>query len=59
MELEGFGDPTGFFDFVHAPFKWDNVEGTDFLDTQYYRSVPLWIRLFDGLTLWTTGTGNP
>jgi hypothetical protein len=40
MELEGFGDPPGFFDIVHAPFTRVNVEGTDLLDTEYYRSVP-------------------
>ena len=34
MELQGFGDPTGFFDIVHAPFSKDNVEGTVFLDTE-------------------------
>src|SRR5215207_2555953 len=41
MELEGLGDPAGFFDFVHAPFKWDNVRETDFLDTEYYRQFPM------------------
>ena len=40
MELEGFCDPAGFFDIVHAPFTRVNVEGTDFLDTEYYRDVP-------------------
>ena len=34
MKLEGFGDPSGFFDFVHAPFIRDNVEETDFLDAE-------------------------
>jgi hypothetical protein len=49
MQLEGFGDPAGFFDFVHAPFSRDNVEGTVFLDEEYYRPMDVFLRWLDSL----------
>jgi hypothetical protein len=49
MAFEGFGDPAGFFDIVHAPFGNDNVGGTVFLDAEYYRSMDPFLRWLDAL----------
>ena len=56
MELEGFGDPAGFFDFVHAPFSTDNVGEAVFLDGD---TIGPWTCFCDGSTPWTTATGGP